>query len=443
MGAGMAARQLLGSLRAKREMEIIGFVDDDLSLLNSTVDGVPVMGPIANLSSLISIHHIDLLIVAVASADSLFLARLIEQTNGHRASLIILPTPDQLAIPGLASLVDLRELSADDLINRRTQTLDTDLISPTFENKKILITGAGGSIGREICRQLRNISGVNLYLLDRDETLLVETQNLLSDVLNISLDNLLLCDIQDHLEIRDTMRKVSPDIVIHAAALKHVTFLERYPVHAMRVNVRGTHNVVESARKCGAHLFINISTDKAAAASNVLGASKKVAERLVANHNSETFKCVSVRFGNVLGSRGSLLPLVEYRLRHQLPVFITSRTATRYFMSIQEAVYLVLRGAVAAPGGKVLILEMGKALNIYDLVTKLAQILDSSSPIVVTELGPGENNSELLFSQSEHVEPTEVPGIMQLQSPTLSLIPEELFDSKTFSVDLLRQLINT
>jgi dTDP-glucose 4,6-dehydratase len=283
---------------------------------------------------------------------------------------------------------------------------------------------------------------VDLYLLDRDETLLVETQQVLSDAVNLPPEKLLLCDVQDEVEVSNIMRDVRPDIVIHAAALKHVTFLERYPVQAMRVNIGGTRNVLESAQACGAHLFVNISTDKAASASNVLGATKKIAERLVANYNCETFTCVSVRFGNVLGSRGSLLPLVEYRLRNQLPVFITSRTATRYFMSIQEAVYLVLRGAVAAHGGKVLILEMGKALNIYDLVTRLAQILGSSSPIVVTELGPGERESELLYSQSEKVEATEVPGVMQLQSPTLSTVPEELFDPRRFSLNLLQQLIN-
>lgn len=442
VGAGAAANQLIatGQFGSKSGFEIAGLVDDNPKLVGLSMFGIPVLGTSRDVADLVRKTDCRLVVVAIASASSILIARLTEQTTRIGVPLLILPRPEELKVPGVATYQDLKSVDMHDLITRPTAKIELGVIAPYFAHQTILITGAGGSIGREICRQLSQLESTQLYLLDRDESLLVETQQLVEKGEAVSQERLLLCDIQNTDSINSIFQTVKPSVVIHAAALKHVTFLERFPHEAVRVNLYGTENVVKAAKRFGASVFINISTDKAGIAQNVLGATKKVAERVVAAQNSYGFKSTSVRFGNVLGSRGSLLPILEQRLQHGLPVTVTSRTATRYFMTINEAVYLVLKGASIAKGGEVLILDMGSPVNIYSFVTTLANLMGSTSPITISSLRSGENEHEELYSKNETPEQTEIPGIMQFCAPLLEEVPHDLINGNQVNLGLLQRL---
>jgi FlaA1/EpsC-like NDP-sugar epimerase len=274
-------------------------------------------------------------------------------------------------------------------------------------HRTVLITGAGGSIGSELARQVHSLSPGRLILLDRDESLLQAMELELHGRGLLDTDDLVLACIRDKDQLRRVFDNAAPEVVLHAAALKHLPMLERQPHEAVLTNVLGTRNVLVAAREAGVVSFVNISTDKAADPTSVLGASKRVAEMLTSDLSDKFKQACSVRFGNVLGSRGSFLPLLKNRIENGAPVHLTHPQVRRFFMSIPEAAHLVIAAGSMSTSGDVFVLDMGSPMLIRDLIRRYAALVGVSEPeIVITGLRPGEKLEEVVFSSAERRLPT-------------------------------------
>ena len=291
------------------------------------------------------------------------------------------------------------ELTELDLLKRQQVITDESAIEQLFRHKRILITGAGGSIGSEVSRQVAAYAPSFLGMLDRDESALHAVQLSMRNKTLSHADSLILADIRDPKRLTEIFQKVKPELLIHAAALKHVNFLQHAPEEAFKTNVLGTLNILEAAKQVGVEVFINISTDKAADPSSALGFSKLIAERLTAAVNQGRF--LSVRFGNVLGSRGSVLPTFQAQIASGGPVTVTHPEVTRYFMTIPEAVHLVLEAATIGQTGETLIWDMGSPVKIDEIARLLIAHSGKPIEIVYTGLRPGEKLHETLISNAE------------------------------------------
>ncbi len=330
--------------------------------------------------------------------------------------VLVLPSVDELLrSPGAA---DLRHLNLADLLGRRQVTLDEAAISQVVMGKRVLVTGAGGSIGSELARQIARFSPARLVLLDRDESGLHSCQLRLTGRALLDDDTLALVDIRDRRAVRRVMQRERPDVVFHAAALKHLSLLESHPEEAWKTNVLGTLAVLDEAYAVGVGTFVNISTDKAASPTSVLGYSKRVAERLTAGfaaRDDSTY--VSVRFGNVLGSRGSMLETFTEQIAAGGPVTVTHPEVERYFMLIPEACQLVLQAAAIGCDGQAMVLDMGEPVRILDVARTLIHL--SGHPgieVDFTGLRPGEKLSEVLFDDVDG-------GIRQSAHPLVRHVP--------------------
>jgi FlaA1/EpsC-like NDP-sugar epimerase len=302
-------------------------------------------------------------------------------------------------IVGNSPVKPYSELTELDLLKRQQVITDESAIEQLFRHKRILITGAGGSIGSEVSRQVAEYAPSFLGMLDRDESALHAVQLSMRNKTLSHADSLILADIRDPKRLTEIFQQVKPELLIHAAALKHVNFLQHAPEEAFKTNVLGTLNVLEAAKQVGVEVFINISTDKAADPSSALGFSKLIAERLTAAVNQGRF--VSVRFGNVLGSRGSVLPTFQAQIASGGPVTVTHPEVTRYFMSIPEAVHLVLEAATIGQAGETLIWDMGSPVKIDEIARLLIAHSGKPIEIVYTGLRPGEKLHETLISDAE------------------------------------------
>jgi FlaA1/EpsC-like NDP-sugar epimerase len=333
----------------------------------------------------------------------------------------------------------------EDLLGRRPVSLDTAALSDQMTGKTILVTGAGGSIGAELCRQIARFGPARLYLLDRDESGLLDTQMSLSGQGLLQGDEVVLGDIRDADAMRTIFAKTQPDVVFHAAALKHLPLLESYPLEAWKTNVLGTLNVLTAAAENGVGTFVNISTDKAADATCVLGYSKRIAERLTADFAStEPGRYVSVRFGNVLGSRGSVMHTFTAQIERGGPITITHPDVERFFMLIPEACQLVLEAGAAGADGEVMVLDMGEPVKIVDLARTLIRISGRRDiKINYTGLRPGEKLSEDLFSAQEGRRQSANKFIDRVTVPSLardeieSVDPTSHEDSRRAMIDLV------
>ncbi|MFN8168736.1 MAG: nucleoside-diphosphate sugar epimerase/dehydratase, partial [Candidatus Nanopelagicales bacterium] len=330
-------------------------------------------------------------------------------------------------IPSLAELVNatvtesqVRDLDVTDFLRRRPIATDTTNISRLLRGKRVLVTGAGGSIGAELSRQVHAFAPSKLYLLDRDESALHSLQLSLSGQALLDDDSTVLADIRDAQRMRQLMHQLRPDVVFHAAALKHLPLLERNPSEAVKSNVLGTQNVLDAATSVGVPIFVNISTDKAADPISVLGYSKRITERLTAAAaESAKGSYVSVRFGNVLGSRGSVLTAFGSQIAAGGPVTVTHPQVTRYFMTIPEAVQLVLQAAAIGSNGDALVLDMGEPVAIVDVARQMIDHSGRDIEIVYTGLRDGEKLDEALFAANETPHPTEHPLISRVHVPPL------------------------
>lgn len=429
-GAGDAAESLLPQLLTARDAPCfpVVLIDDSPQKANRWIRGVPMGGSWRDLDSIVDRFKVEVIIVAIPSADSELLSRVYAAASRLDLQVVVLPTlRDYLG--GRRTAEDLRNVNIEDLLSRQSVNLYPSITSRLVEGKRVLVTGAGGSIGAELSCQLAHCSPASLTLVDRDETGLLGTSMRL-DALSIdSSFETYLVDIRDTDAVREMFASRRPEVVFHAAALKHLPILEKFPAEAWKTNVEGTLTVLEAARDVDVAVFVNISTDKAANPVNTLGRSKVLGEALTAWIGIAVNKpYVSVRFGNVLGSRGSLIPVIAEQISTGGPVTITDKAATRYFMSISEACQLVLQAAFQGEAGDVMVLNMGEPVNINAIAEKMIRLSGKSVAIKYTGLRPGEKLHEDLFSEAEVLVPSSHPKIFRVQATPKS--PEEVMAQK-------------
>jgi FlaA1/EpsC-like NDP-sugar epimerase len=417
-GAGRGALAVLPALLAEGSGFCpVALLDDDPGKRYRSLFGLRVVGGRRDLSALVERFGASAVLIAIPSASAELVRELVGEIEGLGVRALIVPPPGEL----LGTVSDVREVTEADLLGRRVVNTDVGSIAGYLTGKRVLITGAGGSIGSELARQVFSFGPAELCLLDRDESALHATVLSMTGRALLTDDSTVLCDIRDAAAVRRVFRERRPEVVFHAAALKHVPMLERFPDEAYKTNVLGTRNVLAAAAACGVERFINISTDKAADPVNVLGLSKRVTERLTATAGLECGRpFTSVRFGNVLGSRGSMLITFRNQIKAGGPVTVTDPDATRYFMMIEEAVALTIQaGAIGGPG-EVLVLDMGEPIRIRDVAELLVARSGRDIAIEYTGLRPGEKVHEALFGPDEDDHRPIHPAISHAHVPPLN-----------------------
>lgn len=420
-GAGLAGRRLVQGMIHDDQSPFhpVAFIDDDRGKRKLRVEGVRVRGGRADIASVAIRHQATHLAVAIPGANAALLREVNEIAEEADLIVKVLPTLSELFSnePGAQ---DLRDINLEDLLGRRPVELDQEAIAEQVSGKVVLVTGAGGSIGAELCRQIARFGPGRLLLLDRDESALHGAQLSMTGRGLLEGEDLLLADIRDAATMERLFTQNRPDIVFHAAALKHLSLLERYPQEAWQTNVMGTLNVLEAAARSGVGTFINISTDKAASPTSVLGYSKRMAERLTADFaRTQPGRYVSVRFGNVLGSRGSVIPAFTEQIRQGGPVTVTHPDVERYFMLIPEACQLVLQSSAIGSDGEVMVLDMGMPIKIADVARTLIDMSGRAIDIIYTGLRPGEKISEILFHEGDERRRTSHPLVAAVDVPPL------------------------
>ena len=408
-GAGKIGTTLARQyFEGKLDYDIIGFVDDDPSLQKTEVLGLPVLGTVDSLSDQIRKHEVKTVIIGITDLSQDNLYKAVDAAKDNGADVKIIPTLYEMQQG--AREIDLRNLDYPDLLGRPLIKIDKAPIEAMVRDKVVLVTGACGSIGSEICRQLVGFGVRRLVMIDIDESGLHDAGLRLTGFKEEINDSIIpiLCDIRNAAKIERIFSQFRPDIVYHAAAYKHVPMGEREPDEIIRTNVAGSYNVLSSARNNGVGKVVVISTDKAVNPTNVMGASKRMVELVASMLTSNRTEIVAVRFGNVLGSRGSMLPLFIDQIHAGVPITVTHKDIIRYFMAIPEAVSLVLKAGAMAKGGEVMVLDMGQPVKIYDFAQRLIKYYgDGRSSIVVTGLRPGEKLYEELLAKEDTTIPTD------------------------------------
>jgi FlaA1/EpsC-like NDP-sugar epimerase len=379
----------------------VGILDDEPSRQRLSIMGVPSMGGRDRLADAARRTNATSMLIAVPTASSEVVRELVDLADGVGLNVKILPPVDEL-FSGPVTVGDIREVSDEDLLGRHRIETDVESIAQYLTGRRVLVTGAGGSIGSELCRQIYRFGPSELIMLDRDESALHQVELSIHGRALLDSDETVLVDIRDAAALEDVFARRRPEVVFHAAALKHLPMLERFPLEGFKSNVLGTLNVLRASRSVGVSVFVNISTDKAANPTSVLGYSKRIAERLTA-HEGETGsgEYLSVRFGNVLGSRGSVLTSFHEQIARGGPVTVTHPDVTRYFMTIPEAVQLVIQAGAIGRRGEVLVLDMGEPVRIHDLAKQLITRSGKNVSIVFTGLREGEKLHEELFSTGD------------------------------------------
>ena len=411
VGAGEAGRTLARALRRSPNYGLvpIGFLDDAPGLIRAA--GLPVYRPIAALPEIARAHRADACVVAIPSLPAPRLAEIIEAARASGLHVRYLPS-FLAAVERDARLSDLRQIRVEGLLGRREVHVASQKAATLIAGRRVLVTGAGGSIGSELCRQIRCFSPESLYLLDHDESNLHRLQLEITGSGLLDADEIIIADIRDQRRIDQVFAATRPELVFHAAAHKHLPLLERHPCEAVKSNVRGTQNLVDAAIRHGTSRFVLISTDKAADPTSVLGASKRLAELVVQRAAGGPVTLASVRFGNVLGSRGSFLSVLADQIAKDQPVTVTHPDVSRFFMTVEEAVGLVLETAAMAEYAETFVLDMGEPVQIVSLVRNYAEQLKVPNvEIRFTGLRPGEKLAEKVFSDAEERVPSAHPKI--------------------------------
>lgn len=444
-GAGDAGSQIATLMLSdgNAEFQPVGFIDDDPNKQHLRRSGIRVLGTIDSLERLIEERGAETLLVAIAGIPAQRLLDLDRRCAPLDVDVRIIPTASEIA-GGAVRLGDISDVTEEDLMGRRQIHTDEAQITTFVKGKRVLVTGAGGSIGSELVRQLSRYEPAALLLLDRDESALHGVQLTLDGSGTLTSESLILADIRDSSRVLDVFANHRPEIVFHAAALKHLPLLERFPAEAYKTNVSGTRNVLEAARMAGVQAFVNISTDKAADPTSALGYSKLVTERLTASMPaSGSDKFVSVRFGNVLGSRGSVLHTFRYQIAKGGPVTVTDRDVTRYFMTVSEAVHLVLQASVLGRNGETLVLDMGVPVRIYDVAQYMIERSGREIDIVVTGLRPGEKKHEVLVASEERADRPLHPLVSHMRVQPMDVRKLDSVDPAQVSVEGLEMLAST
>ncbi|MDW3215087.1 MAG: nucleoside-diphosphate sugar epimerase/dehydratase [Ilumatobacteraceae bacterium] len=428
VGTGEAAEQIVKALLAdaNSRYQPVALLDDKPDRRRYSISGVKVQGPISQMREVAARYSAEDVLLAMPSAESELIRDVDAIANNAGLRLLVLPSAHQMF--GDVGVRDIRPVSEADLLGRRPADIDADAVSDYITGKRVLVTGAGGSIGSELCRQLARFEPASLMKLDRDESGLHAVQLSIHGRALLDGNDLLLGDIRDRDRLFELFEEHRPEVVFHAAALKHLPLLEAAPQEGWKTNVVGTQNVLDAAEHVGVTHFVNVSTDKAANPTSVLGYTKQLTERLTA-HKGATAPgtYVSVRFGNVLGSRGSVLPAFREQARRGGPITVTHPDITRYFMLVEEAALLVINAGAIGRDGEVLVLDMGEPVKIADVAKRFAEQHTPPLEIVFTGLRQGEKLHEDLIADGEHGERPFHPMITHVHSEPVEL--KDLLDS--------------
>ncbi|MGO4600505.1 polysaccharide biosynthesis protein [Terrabacter sp. 2YAF2] len=411
VGAGAAGKALARDLQRVEDFGLcpVGFLDDDVT--KRRVRHLPVLGRLSDVLKVATAARIDVVVLAIPGLPEAEVTRLATAAARVGASVRRLPSFIAMLQRDVVG-TDLRSLDVANLIGRSEMHVASPEVAEIITGRTVLVTGAGGSIGSELCRQVNGFAPSRLVMLDHDESNLHRLQLELRGEAFLEAHDAVVADIRDAERMRQVMGYYQPDVVFHAAALKHLPMLEQHPCEGVKSNVQGTENVLVAAVEAGVERFVAISTDKAADPTSVLGATKALAEQVVKKHAGGRTVVSAVRFGNVLGSRGSLLPVLVSQMAAGRDVTVTHPDVTRYFMTIEEAVGLVLEAAHLTTGSETFVLDMGSPVKIVDLVANFARQLDVRDVrIRFTGLRPGEKLHESLFSDDEDCVPTSHPRI--------------------------------
>ena len=401
-GAGEAGESIIRQLQADNSADLhpVAVLDDDTMRQFRSLAGVPGLGNRSHLERVAAENAAEVLLIAMPTAEAATLSELNELGKESGLEVLTLPPPSELF--GSVSVEDFRALREVDLLGRHEVEIDYAAIREYIDGRRVLVTGAGGSIGSELCRQLSKLNPSELYMLDRDESALHGVQLSIEGRALLDSGKLIVADIRDRNRITGIFNELRPDVVFHTAALKHLTLLEQHPGEGFKTNALGSLNLLEAAEMSGVSQFVNVSTDKAADPTSILGATKRMAEIFTsASPVVDGRRFLSVRFGNVLGSRGSVLPTFRQQIEDGGPLTVTHPDVTRFFMTIPEAVRLVLQAGAIGTHGETLVLDMGSPVKIIDLANRLIEHSGKDIDVEFTGLRPGEKMHEVLFSSAE------------------------------------------
>ena len=412
IGGGYSANDIIKTLDStlKGKYEIVGIIDDNEKRMGYSVSNVKIIGNRNDIERICEENQIDTIFFTIVNIDSENKKEILEICNRTKAKVKVLPGLREL-ISEENLYLSLRDVEIEDLLGRDPVELDNNNIKSLIRDKVVLVTGGGGSIGEELCRQIVLHNPKQLLMLDIYENSLYDIEQELKSKYPDENIKAIIANIRDEERIFELFEEFSPEIVFHAAAHKHVPLMENNPTEAIKNNIFGTYNLVNACDKYHAKRFILISTDKAVNPTNVMGATKRVCEMIIQAKDKESeTEYVAVRFGNVLGSNGSVIPLFKKQIAAGGPITVTHKEITRFFMTIPEAVALVLQSITYAKGGEIFVLDMGEPVKIYDLATSLVELsgltLGKDIDIEITGLRPGEKLYEELLMNEENLEET-------------------------------------
>jgi len=443
VGGGEAGAIIIKELNLHPEMNIkpVGIIDDDKFKQGKEINGVPVVGRREDIARIVEEKHIDEIIITIPSAGHRIINEIYNECAKTQCKIKILPSVTQL-INESVTIQKIRDVKIEDLLGREPLNTDIEEMADYLRDKVVLVTGGGGSIGSELCRQIAGLNPKLLIIVDNYENNAYEIQNeLLFKYKDLNLSTV-IANIRDKQRMENILKKYKPHVVFHAAAHKHVPLMELNPSEAIKNNVFGTLNLAECASTFGTERFVLISTDKAVNPTNVMGATKRIAEMIIqAMDRYSKTEFVAVRFGNVLGSNGSVIPLFKKQIENGGPVTVTHPEVTRYFMTIPEAVQLVIQAGAMAKGGEIFVLDMGEPVKIYDLAKNLIRLSglepDEDIKIEFTGLRPGEKLYEELLLAEEGLKATKHDKIYIAQPvfTDLALLKREL--------DIIGKMLNS
>ncbi len=414
VGGGSAGSLLLREIQGRPDLDltVVGFIDDQESLRGRTIGGAPVLGTTHALADSVERHGVEEVLVAMPSAPREAIRRILNAAADANVQTRVMPA----LVIGKESVTlrDLRAVDVEDLLGREPAMIDVEEVRETIAGRVVAVTGAAGSIGSELCRQLLQLGPRQLLLIEIDESRLYELWLELTRS-GSEVPIMCLCDIRDSERLNALFALHKPELVLHAAAYKHVPLIELAPAEAIKTNVLGTMRIMEACRGHGTERFVLVSTDKAVAPANMMGLTKALAETVMLHEvKVSDLSVVAVRFGNVLASRGSVVPIFEEQLRRGGPLTVTHPDATRYFMTIPEAARLVLQAQAIGRSGDIFVLEMGEPIRIQDLARKMIALSGVPADIEYIGLRPGEKLHEDLVSEEESLVPSERPKIFRV-----------------------------
>jgi FlaA1/EpsC-like NDP-sugar epimerase len=435
IGAGDAGQLMAREMQRNRQLHYtpVGFVDDDPRKRGDRIHGIRVLGTTDDLAHLLRDNKPDEVLIAIPSAPGAVRQKIVETCQAERVLVKTLPGLHELIAGDLDLGRQIRAVQVEDVLGRQQVEVDLGLVATYVKGKTVLVTGAGGSIGSELCRQLTRLGIERLVLVDKAESALFEIERELADDRDFASAVAVLADTGDRGKMRQIFERYEPHVLFHAAAYKHVGMLEANPLQGVANNVIATRVLAEVAVEAGVERFVMISTDKAANPKNVMGQTKALCEWIIesfALHPEVSTRFVAVRFGNVLGSSGSVIPIFRKQIERGGPVTVTNDQMTRFFMTIPEASSLVLQAGAMGGRGQVYVLDKGEPVKILDLAKQMIRLSGRSEaeiPIVFTGSRPGEKIHEVLWNEGETVGPTSHPKIMRAARPQID--PEWLDES--------------